>query len=129
MKNDLLDIVKECLDKERETILKAITSTKRARDNAPSAMESHHDTERNQNETLVSALEEKLKELDDLTNNLPKDINGNNISRGFWSYHEIVKDDSLLKIIIVPDGYGGREAEGIKLVSINTPIARSILET
>ena len=129
MKNDLLGIVKKCLEKERETLLKAITSAKRARDSAPSAIESHHDTERNQSEKMVVALEEKLLELDELIRNLPQNITTNNVSNGVWGYYEIDKDGNNLKIILVPDGYGGREAEGIKLVSINTPIARSILET
>ena len=129
MKNDLLGIVKKCLEKERETLLKAITSAKRARDSAPSAIESHHDTERNQSEKMVVALEEKLLELDELIRNLPQNITTNNVSSGVWSYCEIDKVGNNLKIILVPDGYGGREAEGIKLVSINTPIARSILET
>ena len=129
MKNDLLDIVKKCLEKERETLLKAITSAKRARDSAPSAIESHHDTERNQSEKMVAALEEKLLELDELILNLPQNITTNNVSNGVWGYYEIDKDGNNLKIILVPDGYGGRETEGIKLVSINTPFAKSILET
>lgn len=129
MKNDLLDIVKKCLEKEREKLLIHIKKITIARDGSPLPTESHSDTSRIQADNFLSELKVKLKELDGLIRDLPKDMGKNDTARGLWSYHEINKNGSKLKIILVPNGYGGRETEGIKLVSINTPIARSILET
>ena len=57
------ELVKKCLGKQRDSLLEAIERTKEAKDNAPSAMESHSDTSRSQNEKLVVALEEQLSEI------------------------------------------------------------------
>lgn len=128
MKVDLLKLVKKSLENERVILNKAIDSAKKARDSAPSATESHYDTDRNQNEKMVAALEEELLQLDHLIQNLPISIPDDCGRTNLWSYIELPKENQVLKIIIVPEGYGGRDIDGIKLVSISAPLAKKILD-
>jgi len=122
-----LGLVKNALQKERGVLLRTVKNTKLARDAAPSAMESHHDTDRNQNERIAVALEEKYQELDKLVQLLPNTVNVDSKTIDLWSYVELNFSDSILKLILVPEGYGGREYKGIKFISDTTPLGKIIL--
>jgi transcription elongation GreA/GreB family factor len=113
--------------KQRKSLVRAIDSEKKIRDSSPSAMQSHHDTTRNQTEKLVTALEHELSELDRNIALIPeKDINpGGKVT--LWSYIELKQDGETVKLIIVPEGMGGSEAEGIKLVSETTPLGIKLI--
>jgi hypothetical protein len=122
-----LEVIRGGLCSEKIALRKAIDNAIDARDNSPSAMESHHDTTRNQSEKLVSALEQKLNDLEILINKLPTDISNIPNFVNLWSYAELSYNEAILKLILVPEGYGGREADGIKLVSISTPLGVAVI--
>jgi seryl-tRNA synthetase len=110
---DKIKLIKNHLKKERGKLLKAIKNTKRTRDSAPSAMESQHDTTRNQAEKLVVALEEELKKTDELLSN---------ITSCKLKLFEFQLEKNLIKAILVPVGMGGKEINGIKLISEGSPL-------
>ena len=122
-----LKIIMKCLESEKHTLQRAINDAKLARDNAPSATESHHDTERNQNENLVSALEHDLEKLNQAIANLPDTVFTKNDVVTLWNYVKIKNNSDIIKSILVPENIGGRETNGVKLIAVNTPIGKSLL--
>ncbi|OGM20634.1 hypothetical protein A2955_02945 [Candidatus Woesebacteria bacterium RIFCSPLOWO2_01_FULL_37_19] len=120
-------IVRNCLLKEKEVLEKALASARQTRDSAPSAMESHSDTTRSQAEKLVFALEEKTKNIESLISLIPQDFKSTLTVVSLWSLIELKTNGEILKMILVPDGFGGREIDNIKLVSISTPLGNLII--
>lgn len=104
------EIFKKFLDIQKKTLLKAILKAKDARDNAPSAMESHSDTSRSQNEKLVTALELQLKELESVKHDVQ------------LIYFEIKTNSGLKMFMIVPMGLGGVEIDKVRLLSSDSPL-------
>ena len=123
-----LKLVKKHLDKEKQSLLKALGNAKETRDSAPSAMESHHDTTRNQAEKFVAALEKKLNNLEKIVSGLPnpQDIVSSD-SVALLSYVELNLNGSKMKLIIVPEGLGGKKEDDINFISENTPLGGAIL--
>jgi transcription elongation GreA/GreB family factor len=107
------ELVKKNLEERKNKILKSIASANDARENAPSAMESHSDTSRNQNEKLIFALKIDLANLEEVT----KQIDNFDVK-----YFEIKQGSSILKVVIVPEGAGGEQINGVKIISIKTPL-------
>lgn len=103
------------LDKQRESLLKALEKAKEARDNAPGAMESHSDTTRSQNEKLVEALEQQLKELEGATKKI-------NLAGKQFPYFKTSFSQEKKKFILVPEGLGGQEIDGVRLLSESSPL-------
>lgn len=118
---DKLQIVNEFLIKRKENLLKVLKGAKEARDNAPGAMESHSDTSRSQNEKLVAALEQQLKDLDGIT----EKIANNPSSLMFFKVN--IKGEEK-KFIIVPAGAGGAESEETQLLSEETPLGLELIQ-
>lgn len=85
-----------------------------AQRDAPSAMESHSDATRSEMEKMITALEidiNKVREnIKKLENYEPK-------------YFELDK----LKLVLVPDGIGGRKVDDVMLVSETSPVGRKLL--
>lgn len=103
---------------DRKTnLLKAITKAKDARDNAPSATESHSDTRRSQAEKLVVALEIELNNIQKVEDN-PQDVK--------LVYFEVEINYVLNKFLLVPSGMGGAELNGIRLLSEDTPLGNEL---
>ena len=102
------------LEDEIVVLEKALETAKIAQRNAPSAMESHSDTTRSEMEKMITALEidiNKVREnIKKLENYEPK-------------YFELDK----LKLVLVPEGIGGRKIDGVMLVSETSPIGRKLL--
>ena len=102
------------LEDEIDVLEKALETAKIAQRNAPSAMESASNTTRSEMERMITALEidiNKVREnIKKLENYEPK-------------YFELDK----LKLVLVPDGIGGRKIEGVMLVSETSPIGRKLL--
>jgi hypothetical protein len=69
------------------------------------------------NKALVTALEIDIdnikKNIKIMENYMPK-------------YHEINNNGKVLKIVLVPDGIGGKKIEDVMLVSENAPIAKNL---
>ena len=112
---DKLQIVNELLTKRKETLLKALGKAKEARNNAPGAMESHSDTSRSQYEKLVGALEQQLSDLEETA----KEFNLKNKSLPLF---EISFNGEKKKFILVPEGLGGEETDGVRLLAENSPL-------
>ena len=121
--------LKKQLKIKRSNLLLGIESAKKARDQAPSAMESHSDTTRSEKEKLIYALESQLKELDEIISSVPKNINNSNNSLIVeeWRFVKVLLKNGILKICIVPEGIGGHIIDDIRLVSSKTPLGNAIL--
>ena len=107
------EFFRKYLIKQKENLLKSIDKAKDARDNAPSATESHSDTRRSQAEKLVLALEEQLKDLnmyEKQTDILP------------LRYFETQMGSGTKSFLLVPKGLGGVEMNGTRLLSEDTPL-------
>jgi len=125
---DRIELIKEHLNREKEFLLKALQAAKETRDSAPAATESHSDTTRSQYEKLVIALEEKVRSIDDFSSILPKNLESKKTGPiSLWSYVEISLNKNIIKLILVPEGMGGKELEGIKLISDNSPLGSLLI--
>ena len=107
---DKLQIVNEFLTKRKETLLKALEKAKEARNNAPGAMESHSDTTRSQSDKFVSALEQQLEELEETTQKI-------NSAKKSFPLIEVSLSGEKKKFVLVPEGLGGEEVDGVRLLS------------
>lgn len=105
------------LTDKKKSLLTAIKKAKDARDNAPSATESHSDTRRSQAEKLVVALEIELDGILKIEDNL-QDVK--------LVYFEMTINSVLNKFLLVPNGMGGAELNGIRFLSEDTPLGSEI---
>jgi transcription elongation GreA/GreB family factor len=110
-----VELFEKCLDTQINKLQKSIEKAKEARDNAPGAMESASDTRRSQAEKLVTALEEQLKELNRYSV-------GTNPSE--LAYLEVNMNSDVKKFLIVPEGLGGVEVGGVRLLSADSPLGQ-----
>lgn len=120
-----LVIIQKCLERERKDLLNSIEKLVIARNESPLPSETRSDTSRIQADKMLLALKDQLVELDKLIHNLPKNIESSE-KIDLWNYVELINSGTKLKIILVPEGYGGREIDGIKLISITTPLAKNL---
>lgn len=120
--------ISKLLQIKRDLLLKGIESAKVARDSASSPMESHHDTTRTQNEKLVTALENKLRILDKIIENLPNKSKSKTTKSIVeeWRYVEVFWDGKLLLLYIVPEGIGGEVINNIRLICTSAPLGEAI---
>lgn len=110
----------------KQRIIKAIESAKKARDDAPSAMESHSDTTRNQNERLVHALESELSQLENLTKNFLGLSGKVEPYAQLWRLVEVEVGGDVMKVCLVPEGLGGEKVKGVSLLSQPSPLGKII---
>ena len=126
---DKLQIVRDHLEKEKKILNKSLQQAKHTRNSAPSAMQSHHDTTRNQTERLITALEEKTTLLEKQMSLIPKidPTSGDKVEQ--WSYIQFTLDSNktVIKAIIVPKDMGGVEVGNTILLSINSPLGKCLL--
>ncbi|TSC86403.1 MAG: Uncharacterized protein G01um101416_676 [Microgenomates group bacterium Gr01-1014_16] len=92
---------------------KSLSAARFARDNAPSAMESHSDTTRADQEKLVRALEERVKLVGEQMKILAK------------AEVKYVEHNGM-KLVLVPEGMGGKKIEDVMLVSVNSPLGSKL---
>ncbi|EKE05401.1 MAG: hypothetical protein ACD_19C00316G0002 [uncultured bacterium] len=114
---DFNKLLKQKLIEKREKLIKGLTAAKEARDKAPTAMESHSDTTRSQNERLAVALESELIKLDIIISDF---------SSSEWKCVELSIGDKALKVCLVPEGFGGEDIGDVKLISSNSPLGSVI---
>jgi hypothetical protein len=105
------------LASKKTSLLKSIEKAKDARDNAPSATESHSDTRRSQAEKLVVALEIELNTIQKFEDN---------IQQVKLVYFEVEINYVLNKFLLVPSGLGGAELNGIRFLSEDTPLGNEL---
>lgn len=127
MKIDKLLVIKKSLEDEYKIIQNALNAATSARDSAPSAMESHHDTTRNQSEKLASNLNIQLTNLKNMIETLPKTLPEDQKRIDLWSFIELIGNNSRLSVILVPEGFGGKECDNVKLVSVQAPLGKYLL--
>lgn len=110
---DLSKVLKDEIDKKEKWIRQAATE----RDESATPTESAHDQTRQvANQLFNSLLEEKAK-LQKLENVVKK----------YRNILEIKKQNGeTFKIMIVPDGLGGKNIEGVMLVGENSPLGKKI---
>ena len=106
------------LIEEKRKLLFARDQAKTARDNAPSAMESHSDTSRSENEKLVFALDNEIKVNESCTTV---------ISNTDLICFNLVSDNAVLKVVIVPEGMGGSKVGDMMLISGNSPLGLKLI--
>lgn len=116
------------LKKEEQTLTRSWEWAKDARDRAPSAAESHSDTTRSEQEKLVHALERDIKTIKGHIKEVEKMTKSFARSVGKWSYVELDNGGMEMKILIVPEGIGGKDINGVKLVSVASPLGSALLE-
>ncbi|MEK9201284.1 MAG: hypothetical protein AAB909_04925 [Patescibacteria group bacterium] len=105
--------VTELFKKERELLVRARDHARVTRDSAPTANESHSDTTRSEHEKLVSALDEQIWILDQGMKSLEKsEVN----------YFEINNGGMKMKLVIVPEGMGGKKIDDVQVISVTTPL-------
>jgi hypothetical protein len=105
------------LSDKKTNLAKAIEKAKDARDNAPSATESHSDTRRSQAEKLVVALEIELNSIQKVEDNLQD---------AKLVYFELTINGALNKFLFVPSGLGGAELSGVRFLSEDTLLGNEL---
>ena len=110
------------LHKEIDLINRELSTAKSTRDHAPSAMESHSDTTRSEQEKLFFALQEKLQN----TQNHLKILNKLIFAPTSVSIHSTNINSQPTILVVVPDGLGGRKIDNLLFVSASAPILKTI---
>lgn len=118
--------LKKYLISELEKTEKILASTRVARDNSPTAMESHSDTSRSKLEGEVTMHELRLKEIKDMIDSIPEKCNRTN-GIGLWCYAKVQLPFNVLEIIIVPEKLGGTKIGEVQCVSAKTPIGSALV--
>lgn len=98
---------------KRGVLEKALLAAKFARDNAPTPTESHSDTTRSEQEKLAHALEDEIKVVNGYLKTLEK------------TEVKYVEHNGM-KIVLVPEGMGGGMIDGVRLVSVNSPLGAKL---
>ena len=109
---------------KRNQLLKGIKAAERARDTAPSAMESASDTTRNENEKLVFALKKELKKINGVILKIPTDISKKDkeLRVKYWRRVNISIGNDSMSVCLVPEGLGGEMIENVRLLSSSSPL-------
>jgi hypothetical protein len=111
---DWKEKILKSLEEEMAVLQKSLETAKIAQRNAPSAMESHSDTTRSEMEKMVTALEIDINKVK---------VNIKKLADFEPKYYELDK----LKLVLVPEGIGGRKIDGVMLVSQNSPIGKKLM--
>lgn len=111
--------LKQKIEKEIREVEKRIKQAASERDESATPMESAHDQTRQiANQLYNSLLEEKKKLME--------------IVAGIANYQTIIQirnlsTDVVLRYLVVPNGLGGTQEEGIVLLSEKTPLAKNLI--
>jgi hypothetical protein len=105
------------LQKQKELLVRSRDQAKAARDSAPSAMESHSDTTRSEKEKLVFALDRDIAAMDGYIKSAKKMDP---------EYLELVGQNSVMKVLLVPAGIGGKKIGDILLLGLNSPLGQAV---
>lgn len=122
MQKDWLKIIRENFEREREVLEKALMDARRARKEAPSPNESRSDTTMAEKTKLITVLEMDLGRIKKFIGVIPEKYESKGM--GVWSYVEL---ENGMKIILVPDGMGGKVIDGVRLVSVTTPLGQKLV--
>lgn len=101
------------LDDKIDDLNKQIQKVANERDSSATPMESHHDQTRQLADQLCGALKTELRKLI----NLKKRVVG--YKSAYFEYPR--------KLMVVPDGLGGVEVDGVLLVGESTPLAKKLI--
>lgn len=123
---DYLIQLKNQFKADKKQLEEAIAHAQKARDEAPSATESHSDTSRATNERLVNALEQKLADLDNLISQIPTQISSSDKVR-LWDKVVLASTSMRMEVVLVPEGYGGKQIGMLRLVSTDSPLGANIV--
>jgi hypothetical protein len=126
MKIDKIKLIRSCLEKEEKDLNNAINKIVIARDESPIPTESRSDTSRIQADKMIGELNIKKNFYKKLIYDLPVKIPDNTEKIELWSYVKLLKPDLQINIILVPPGYGGREFNDVKLITVSTPLGKAL---
>lgn len=121
-----LKVIKKYIGDTIKILEKALKHAKTARDNAPSAMESHSDETRSRMESQVYMLEVKLKEIKVQLDAVPNEVNKEGKIK-LWNLVKISKNGQKELIVIVPNGLGGKKLKNLLLVSEESPYGKNLV--
>jgi len=122
-----IDNIKKYFEEQYAKMKSSIEKEKAIRDTSLSAMESHHDTTRNQTEKLIQALEVGLKELEKNIKQIPTSGANKKNQVGLWSRVEMKIGDNNLRVVLVPQGLGGQKINDFQTLAENTPLGQAII--
>lgn len=112
--------------KKCEILKNAIKSAKKARDGAPSAMESASDTTRSEKEDLIRALEQDLHQFEKVIESIPATLLPHQGAQ-MWDIVEAEIGGKKQKVCLVPESIGGEVVESIRLLSVTSPLGKTLL--
>lgn len=118
--------------KGKEKVLKErIGGFKKTRDEAQSAMESHHDTTKSEMEKMVLSLEQELVRAKSSREQLTKSFLEREKSKtpkvGLGSLIHLQIDEKPAIFCLVPEGIGGEKIGQITLLSVNSPLGKKLI--
>ena len=116
---DLIKSIRQNFQKKLQVLYSALETAKIAQREAPSAMESASNTTRSEMEKMVTALEIEISTLKKQISLIPQKLS---TTEKLWKLTEIKN----MKILIVPEGMGGEVIGGVRLVSENAPLIKTI---
>ena len=94
---------------------------------APTPIESHSNTMMSEMEKLVTALEIDIAKHRGYMEKIPKENLPIKTSVEEWGYGEIDNNGIKMKIILVPEGMGGKKVGDLILVSVGSPLGIGLM--
>lgn len=124
---DWLPEVKDLFQKELERLERALEIAREAQRMAPTPMESHSNTMMSEMEKLVTALEMDIAKHKEYMAKIPKDYLPDTGKLGEWKYTEVEVKGQKLKVVLVPEGMGGKKVGDVVLVSVGSPLGKTLV--
>jgi len=122
-----LETLKKQLLEELKKTEKALFSIQIARNNAPTPMESKSDMSRARLENEIVVYEFKIRNLKKIINLIPTTQKGKAREVKIWSLVTVRLPTTNLKLIMVPEGLGGRKIGKIQCITEKSPIGSALM--
>lgn len=125
---DWLRGVKSLFDEELVRLEKALEIAREAQRMAPTPQESHSNTMMSEMEKLVTALEMDIAKHKEYMAKIPKEYLPDTGTLGEWNmYAEVEVKGQKLKVVLVPEGMGGKKVGEVILVSVGSPLGKTLV--
>lgn len=124
---DWLPLVQDMFQKELERLLRALEVAREAQRMAPTPIESHSNTMMSEMEKLVTALEIDIAKHKRFMEMIPKELTASIGPLSEWHYVEIDNGGVTMKLVLVPEGMGGKKIVDFTLVSMGSPLGKILM--
>lgn len=121
-----LDEIKNFFEGQQKKLEDSIKKEKVIRDTSPSAMQSHHDTTRNQTEKLIQAYETELKQLKELIRLIPNKRENDDQKIDIWTKIQVKIGQNNLTVVLVPSGLGGKKISDFQTLAADSPLGQKL---